>query len=268
MTGGEPFLPLRLSYLKPHVVSDLVRRGNRKDGGYILPASALTRIDAVISFGLSTDWSIEEELSSANKEIIIHVYDHSVGAKSFRRALKSAALKLLGGRTSLSELRSRYRTYAGYKHFFVGNRVHFRERIFNRRDHPNDATIETVFQRAGPARHILLKMDIEGAEYRVIPQILGACDRIDLMVIEFHDTDPLRPVFEAQIKAILDHFNIVHLHGNNIAGVAADNLPECLEITFFHKRFGTTGALRDRLPIIGLDFPNDPLKPDLALNFR
>src|SRR4029077_11494615 len=101
-----------------------------------------------------------------------------------------------------------------------------------------------------------------------IPQILTFADRIDLMVVEFHDTDPLRAVFEAQVNAILERFSIVHLHGNNIAGVAADGLPECLEITFLSKRFDTTEAFRDRLPLAGLDVPNDPLKPDIPLNFR
>ncbi len=250
------------------IVDDLVRRGNRKDGGYVLPASGLAAIDAVVSFGLSTDWSIEADLAATNPILTIHVYDHSVGPKSFSRALKNAALKFAGGKTSLADLRSRYATYAGYKSFFTGNRVHFRERIFNRADNPNDATIELVFQRVGAAKHVFLKMDIEGAEYRVIPQILNYADRIDLMVVEFHDTDPLRALFSAQVAAILAHFNVVHLHGNNIAGIAADGLPECLEITFLSKRFATTGAYRDRLPLAGIDVANDPLKPDVPLNFR
>jgi hypothetical protein len=268
MTATNAILPSRLSFLRPRIVDDLVRRGNRKDGGYVLPSSVLATIDAVVAFGLSTDWSIEEDLARANSELTIHIYDHSVGQKSFARALKNATLKFLGGRTSLAELRSRYNTYAGYRNFFVGNRAHFRERIFNRRDNPNDATIELVFRRVDQARHIFLKMDIEGAEYRVIPQILTFSNRIDLMVVEFHDTDPLRSVFEAQVNAILDHFTIVHLHGNNIAGVATDGLPECLEITFLSKRFEITGAFRDRLPLAGLDVANDPLRPDVPLHFR
>lgn len=268
MTFDNPVLPDRLSFLKPHVVHDLVRRGNRKDGGYVLPSSVLAMTDAVVSFGLSTDWSIEEDLAGANNGLTIHVYDHSVGIKSFARARKNAALKFLAGRASLKELRARHKTWADYKSFFVGKRVHFRERVFNRRDNSSDTTIETVFQRVNEAQHVFLKTDIEGGEYRVIPQILNFYKRIDLMVIEFHDIDPLRSIFEAQVKAALAHFNVVHLHGNNIAGVAADGLPECLEITFLSKRFETTGIFRHELPIAGLDVPNDPLRPDIAMHFR
>jgi Methyltransferase FkbM domain len=260
-------LPEALHYLRPVIVEDLARRGRAADGGYVIPTSRLAGIDAVLSFGLSTDWSLEEDLFASNGRIVVHAYDHTVGAAGFRRALKNTAMKFVVGRASLGALRARYRTYAGYRAFFVNRRVHFRERVYNRRDNANDATIETIFGRLGDARHILLKMDIEGGEYRVIPPLLAESERIDLMIIEFHDTDPLRPLFERQIKAILTHFDIVHLHGNNIAGVAADGLPDCLEITFVNKRFANTGRRRDQLPLAGLDRPNDPAKPDLILRF-
>lgn len=267
MEVAAPLLPASLTYLRPHIVPDLARYGHARDGGYVLPSSVLAGIDAVLSFGLATDWSLEAELCRAREALTIHIYDHSVGAKTYRRSLKNAALKFLVGKTSLAELRRRWRTDADYRRFFTGTRTHFRERVFNRRDHADDATIEAIFARLGAARHIFLKMDIEGAEYRVFPQILARADRIDLMTVEFHDTDPLRGVFEAQVTAALDRFHIVHLHGNNIAGRAADGLPDCLEITFLNRRFATSGGFRERLPFEGLDFPNDPGAPDLAFRF-
>ncbi len=256
-----------LHYLRPVIVEDLARRGRAADGGYVLPQSRLAGIDTVLSFGLSTDWSLEEGLSQSNDRIVIHAYDHTVGAATFRRSLKNTLIKFAVGRASLDELRGRYRTFAGYRAFFAGRHIHFRERVYNRRDNANDATIETIFSRIGHAKHILVKMDIEGGEYRVIPQILAESERIDLMIVEFHDTEPLRAVFERQVKAILTRFDIVHLHGNNIAGVAADGLPDCLEITCVNKRFPNTGRMRDRLPLAGLDRPNDPARPDLPLRF-
>jgi hypothetical protein len=264
---AAPLLPASLAYLRPHIVPDLARYGHAQDGGYVLPSGVLAGIDAVLSFGLATDWSLEQELCRANEALTIHIYDHSVGAKTYRRSLKNTALKFLVGKASLAELRRRWRTDAEYRRFFTGARTHFRERVFNRRDHADDTTIETIFARLGAAGHIFLKMDIEGAEYRVFPQILARADRIDLMTVEFHDTDPLRSVFEAQVKAALDRFHIVHLHGNNIAGRAAGGLPDCLEITFLNQRFATSGGFRARLPIDGLDCPNDPGAPDLAFRF-
>ncbi|HEY3918069.1 MAG TPA: hypothetical protein VGL83_09760 [Stellaceae bacterium] len=264
----EQLLPDRLSFLNPHVVDDLTRYGNPRDGGYLLPASVMEGIDGVLSFGLATDWSLEQELAAGHPERVIHAYDHTVGAKTFRRSLKNALLKFLGGRTSLEDLRHRYETDRSYHRFFAGNRVHYRERMFNRQDNANDATLDIAFARLGAAGHVFVKIDIEGSEYRIIPRLSRFADRIDLVAIEFHDTDPLRPVFESQLRSLLDRFAIIHLHGNNIAGVAADGLPEALEITLLSRRFAIGERRRDRLPVDGLDLPNDPLKPDVALRFR
>src|SRR5262249_29261331 len=131
----------------------------------------------------------------------------------------------------------------------------------------NDATLDIAFSRLSDARHVLLKVDIEGGEYRILPAIGGFADRIDLLAIEFHDTDPLRPIFEAQIRSLLEHFVIVHLHANNIAGIAEDGLPDAVEITLMHKRHRASEQRRDRLPLAGLDQPNDPKRPDYELVF-
>ena len=260
-------LPERLSFLNPHILDDLARYGNSQDGGYVLPRSIAANIDAVLSCGLSTDWSLEKELAAGNSERVIHVYDHTVSARSFRRSLKNAFWKFVVGRTSLADLRRRYRTVTDYNEFFTGNHVHFRERIFNRQDHANDATLATAFARLHAASRILVKIDIEGDEYRVIPELARFADRIDLVAIEFHNTEPFREVFEAQIHTLLQHFAIVHLHGNNIAGAAVDGLPDALEITFVNRRFALSDRRRNRLPVTGLDFPNDPNRPELAVVF-
>jgi hypothetical protein len=141
-------------------------------------------------------------------------------------------------------------------------------RVFNRHEKGVDATIDDVFALLKGKSHLFVKMDIDGGEYRVIPQMLTYAELIDLMVIEFHDTDPLRDLFLGQIKQLLAYFEIIHIHGNNYGGSAADGLPEVLEITF-RKRKNINYSLRrrDRLPIEGLDMPNDPAKPDLPLIF-
>ena len=260
-------LPPSLDYLRPVIVDDLMRFGGASDGGYLLPRSLLGDIDAVLSFGLATDWSLEEQLARLRPGIPIHVYDHTVGAKIYYRAAKSRSLKWLGGRTSFADARERWKTYTGYRRFFTGRHRHYAERVFNRRDNPGDATLDIAFDRLRDARHVLLKIDIEGGEYRIVPAIGGYAERIDLLAIEFHDTDPLRPVFEAQVRSLLEHFVIVHLHANNIAGVAEDGLPDAVEITFVNKRHCRSEQRRDRLPLAGLDRPNDPQRPDCELIF-
>src|SRR5215469_5599755 len=120
-----------LDYLRPVVVDDLARFGNPVDGGYLLPQRLLGEIDAVLSFGLATDWSFEEQLARLRPGIPIDVYDHTVGAKSYYRAARSRSLKWLSGRTSFADVRMRWKTCAGYQRFFSGRHRHYAERVFN-----------------------------------------------------------------------------------------------------------------------------------------
>jgi hypothetical protein len=115
--------------------------------------------------------------------------------------------------TSLRVLRKRLSVLKSYDRFFRGPVKHFEERIYNRIDRPYDVTLSRVFERAA-SNKIFLKVDIEGSEYRIIDAIAEFADRIVGLVVEFHDTDPLRPVFVDAIRKLQQHFEIVHVHAN------------------------------------------------------
>ena len=271
-----------LDYLRPIVVSDLARFGNSGDGGYVLSLAALQNVGALISFGIADDWSFESDLSNRYADLLIHAYDHTVDERIFLRSKRMAMKAVLFGvikrllhKLSSDDLKRRIRHYRAcastcynYPRFFGhGNHKHFRERVFNRAEDNSDATIDKVFERVGNRSNIVLKIDIDGGEYRIIRQCMAYADRISIVAIEFHDTDPLRSVFFEQIQAIRQEFNVIHVHGNNNRGVGADGLPECLEITFLHKRFPTETHHRTRLPLAGLDFPSNAGKTDYVLEF-
>jgi Methyltransferase FkbM domain len=271
-------LPRSLSCLNPIVVEDLRRYGRERDGGYLLPASRVSEIDGIISLGILDDWSFEEDLSRIRPGIPIHAYDHTVGAAFFRREVSSSLMDILmelreicllrATTSNLNKLIERYQerraVYSGYRQFFPKRAVHYEQRVFNRREVGWDATIDDIFARLKGKSHLLLKMDIEGAEYRVLPQILERSEYVDLLVIEFHDTEPLRDLFLKHIHEILAHFQIIHVHSNNNAGAAPDGLPEALEISFLSRKFPLDPRQRrNRLPIEGLDMANEAARPDL-----
>ena len=260
-------LPPELNYLQPRLYPDLVRIGSACDGGYLVPRSALSELDAVLSFGVSVDWNFEKQLRSIRPELDIHCYDHTVRAKLFARVLGKSILNLFRGRGSVSNVAARVGVWRDYPRFFRDRTVHFRERVFNRKYHKNDATIDAIFARIQGKQHVLVKADIEGGEYRVIPDLLRFVDVIDVVIIEFHDTDPLRLVFQHQVGLLLQHFAVAHLHGNNNCGRGADGLPDALELTFVNKRFGVPAGRRDRLPIPNLDSPCAPGLPEMDLQF-
>ena len=260
-------LPPELNYLQPRLYRDLVRIGSFFDGGYLVPRSALSELDAVLSFGVSVDWNFERQLRDIRPDLDIHCYDHTVGPGLFAKFCGKGVLNLLRGRGSLSDVAARVRTWRDYGRFFGGRTVHFRERVFNRKYNENDATIDSIFQRIRGRSHVLVKSDIEGGEYRVIPDLLRFSDRIDVVIIEFHDTEPLRLVFQHQVGLLLEHFAVAHLHGNNYVGRGVDGLPDALEMTFVNKRLGAPQERRERLPIPELDSPCDPGLAELDVQF-
>ena len=61
----------------------------------------------------------------------------------------------------------------------------------------------------------------------------------------------------------------MHIHGNNMGGVAPFNFPIAPEITFLNKRFFNSVPQPSGLkyPVEGLDRPNRSDLPDFAFEF-
>jgi hypothetical protein len=114
----------------------------------------------------------------------------------------------------------------------------------------------------------MIKIDIEGGEYELSAELISQIKQnerlIDCIVMEFHDTVTKRTEFETIVKGISNLFPIVHIHGNNCAGIASDGLPEVLEITFARSSCDEGNTL---FPLQGLDCPNDKEFEDLSFSF-
>lgn len=255
-----------VNILNPKVIDDLIRLGAQGDGGYVVSRDQVLSADALISFGVCDDWTFEKDFVKYNSNIVIHAYDHTAGSRFIAKKILNEIIKIFSFEFSFSKLTKSIYLLFDYICFFSGNHRHFKERVFNRKDNENDATVEKIIARLSTSNRLVLKMDIEGGEYRVVSQLLKYESKIDLMVIEFHDTDPFRQLFLDKIAEILNFYEIIHLHANNFSGIAADGLPETLEITFLNKRYPVTKSFRNKLPL-SLDLPCNSLKPDYELIF-
>jgi hypothetical protein len=55
------------------------------------------------------------------------------------------------------------------------------------------------------------------------------------------------------LKKLQEHYDIVHIHGNNNGSVGFDGFPEFVEITFIRKDFySTVTAKRRILPLVSV----------------
>lgn len=258
--------PIQLSDLRPVACESLARVGNRNDGGYVVPVEAVTTADALLSFGLSHNWTFERDFKNRNPGAIVHCYDHTV-------SLRTTLLYSLGQLVRfIVRFKGHYLrracTWIDYLLFFQSDKVHFRQRIWRDRQ-DNSVTIDDAFGRLPANCQTFVKMDIEGSEYRVLDDLLGHSGSIVALAVEFHDVDIVAGLFNSLIKKIKRDFFIVHIHGNNLGGVTPFSFPIAPEITFLNKRFFKSDPPPSdrKYPVPGLDRPNYPELPEFAFEF-
>jgi hypothetical protein len=258
--------PVQLFDFHPVACEQLARIGSANDGGYVVPLDAVRAARALLSFGLSHDWTFERDFKKHNADAVVHCYDHTV---SLRTAFEYSIGQLL---RFVLQFRTRaFRkifTWIDYLFFFRGDKVHFRQRIW-RDNQDNSATVEDAFGRLPAGCPIFVKIDIEGSEYRILDDVIRHSQNIVSIAIEFHDVDILVERFNSLVEKIKRDFYIVHIHGNNMGGTTPSGFPIAPEITFLNMRF-LSSPLPSRLkyPIPGLDQPNNPRLPEFAFEFR
>lgn len=213
----------------------LIRLGPDADGGYLVPDD-LDGIVASISPGVSQECRFD--LDVAARGIPVYMADASVDGPPI-----------------------------------ANPQFHFSKVFLDTYESDTTTTLDT-FCAAVPAEgDLLLQMDIEGAEFRVIDNMSeGLLSRFRIMVIEFHYLGALFGdlgllTFNATFNKLLRTHRIVHIHANNCGPIHAANgveAPNVIEVTF-HRR--------DRAEAIGVvtEFPHPldrtcvPSMPDIAV---
>lgn len=214
----------------------LIRVGGDSDGGYLIPDD-LAGISACFSPGVSTVAHFEEEL--AGRGIKCFLADASVDAPPVSSDLFDFERKFLG-----AEAGGDYITLQDW-----------------------------VSRKAPDAGDMILQMDIEGAEYRVILSTDSkALRRFRILVIEFHNLASIYDRMGLDLVSLTfaklrEDFEIVHIHPNNrIRPIMFKQFetPPLLEFTFLRKDRVTSRRPATNFPH-PLDRKNVVKRPDLAL---
>lgn len=257
-------MPLPKSWQPTHL-HDLVRIGAQRDGGYVLPKRLLKRTKYLIGLGLCDDWSFEEDFQKQSGARVV-CYDHTTTKNFWRKRFLMDCARLVLKKNKKKSFSSLF-DYLRYKKFFDGQEaVHHQQKIgyANKTDTDLSSIINTI-----GSDHLFLKIDIEGAEYRILKQIAHAKARILGFVIEFHDVDILSEHISRFIERIKEHFTVVHIHANNCGGIDEKCDPLVVEMTWMRNdQMGADEeAFIETYPIEGLDQANTAEFPDIALLF-
>jgi hypothetical protein len=207
----------------------LERFGEPHDGGYLMCANLLGDARTGYSYGISgyDKWGCD---ISTKLNVAVHQYD----CFNLKRP------RCEGGQTVFHEE-------------CVGDTPKLDEdgRLFD--------TIERqLIQNGDKDRHVVMKMDVEGAEWDSFLQTPDhVLDRIDQLAIELHGVSDAR--FVAAIKKLKRFFFVAHVHVNNYS-CAPDIQPFpawAIEVLFVNRRLGTIDWSGAKPPVPHpLDAPN------------
>ena len=141
---------------------------------------------------------------------------------------------------------------------------HLIKKVVNSERKNNEISIKNILKNQS---NLILKIDIEGDEYKILEQINKEFFKINLLIIEFHNIHKNLNKIKNFIKKT--KFKIIHIHGNNYAGTNKNNDPKVVEMTFINSKKFKTSKNKSNLnyPIIGLDYKNLKRRPDIELKF-
>jgi hypothetical protein len=225
--------------LRPVALSNcqLERFGEAHDGGYLLCANLLKEVGAGYSYGIAgyDQWGCD---ISTKRKVPVHQYD------CFDTTRPACA----GGKTVFHDecVGDMARTEGG--------------RFF-------DTMQSQVAKNGDSAKRIVLKIDVEGAEWGAF---LSAPDellsRIDQIAVEFHGIDDQKSV--AAVQRLKQFFEVAHIHFNN--ATCFDGMKPfpawAYEVLFVSKRLAVVDRSAKASGVHPLAAPNIPFFSDCQLN--
>ncbi|MDR1683087.1 MAG: hypothetical protein LBS25_06845 [Candidatus Symbiothrix sp.] len=280
---------LELKNFHPVTINDLIRVGRDADGGYVLSKRQVENTETLLSFGINDDWSFEADFLT-KKNAKLYAFDHSVSKRGFRLAflfdsqnyLKFMFYNVFMGR--ISRVRIYYKVWKAtqklakdFERFFDKNQDRFFiPKFVGEKNDERYIRLDTIFTdylKNIPDFSVFIKMDVESWEYRTLPQLTPFFNKVNGLVVEFHDIDIAERKFQEIIDRLSCEFYIAHVHANNYDDfIHNTNFPKVLEITFINKSLvpGQIPPPKSSLkyPIEGLDFPCNSDLDDIALNFE
>ena len=266
-----------LKHIQPAAIPDLVRLGRDHDGGYVVAARSIDRATTLLSLGVNDDVSFETHAQARNPKLSCLCFDPTVsfGTLLWRSAkllaVSGACLVALQMGPARRKFNFARRVYE-FKRFFGGERNTLVRKWVSREDAANSISLQTMFEKLVPRtgkRDVFVKMDIEGAEYECLADLLPHLHRLTGLAIEFHNLDRHAQDVIDLIARFRSEMHVAHVHGNNFHGlVEGTDLPVALELTLVPKEYyGALPPSTREYPVAGLDMPNHHRYPDMRLAF-
>ena len=221
------------------------RVGRNNDGGYVI-CNLPGEYDLFISGGVSNDISFEQHFLNMYPNLKCYAFDGTVESLPVN-----------------------------------DNRITFIKKNLGKDETLNTTNLKTYMDGF---KNIFMKIDIEGHEFRLFPELPAYMSSIKQLVLEIHSPGDitLHPTYFKGLHDI-DHefmFNmfaminkthtLVHVHANNGCATHVYDgvlLPNVFECTFIRNDFVTEKILNTTPLPKSIDMKNIPHKPDYSINY-
>ncbi len=233
-----------LKYLIPEYKTDLFRAGSNNDGGYLLNRNDVLKSDMIISLGIHENWDFEKQIYKNYQIKNVILFDpQSSYFLIFTYLLKSI-------------IKCNFRKIAAYIKKFKEFKNLKSECVFIQKKFK-----ESLVAKYMNSENILLKIDIEGDEYNILNFILNNQNKINCLVIEFHNINK----YSYKIKDFIARFKLklIHTHVNTFS--EEDNIT--LELTF-SKHATILSGKWSQYELNNLDFPNHPNHKNIKIYIK
>ena len=212
--------------IKPyHIQEKLIRLGSLGDGGYIISLDILSKTDICYSYGIGDNVDFDlAYIKSTGKNV--HQYDHTI---DFNRIPHKNS-----------------------------NFIQHNEGISGTKTDKTDNYLNHLIINGDTNKQVLLKMDVEGAEYEWLlnTDIEQIAKNTPCIILEFHWVGSYKNIFIDVINKLNKYYKVVHIHQNTYGGMV-EGIPDVPEITFVRNDNELLGEpIAVTYPIIGLDYPN------------
>ncbi len=250
-------------WIAPFEDKDLIRLGRNMDGGYSLNQKSLLEVTTLYSFGIGHDWTFEQDFLEFRKlnglDSRIYAWDNRIGFSYFLKIGLRGLLKLPFGLIEITDSKLRVNEFIQYcKMWKLSAQVkHIRETVSR----------HSIKSMKIPLKSYGIKMDIEGSEWPILREKSEFLADANFIVIELHSFGENIYEFKYLLSWLEEYFWISHLHVNNSGGLVSD-VPNVIELTLTSNRFPKPKKRVRNLPMLKLDFPNNPQLPDFAIQFE
>jgi hypothetical protein len=255
-------------YLKPfHIDNEnLIRIGPNLDGGYVLDKRIIQITEKIVTCGLSDDWEFEKHFLKIMPSCEVVAYDHTVNKKFWVQRFKKDIFHFfLFKKLKLRKILSIFKYY-DYISFFKNKNKHYELKISNENIKNKEITINEILSDHD---NLILKVDIEGGEYKILKQILKNSKKINTLLIEFHDIQENMNLIKEFIKESIN-LKLIHIHGNNVSCADKNTDPNIIELTFTNvEKIKFEQKITEKnYPVEKLDYRNINRKNDFVLKFE